>query len=530
MTQSGLSTHVVELQAQSIHLYVDRLLLSELYTASSKIIIASTDTGILDRLPSQTNLFFYQFQFDPLISEGTITRCGEIATEQRVLISIAPSFCKGYLIASPAGKQELSPLIEWWKKHFTPENCPPCLDLSGVENPLEIQTEFWRLLFDGAQQETKTIATRLSVLQKQYLELRSFHETVQNAFATIEGFLSQAKLPALQLVFENQPTQQSITVEPGKSHQIKQGLPVPSQGLAAIEIYIAKCHADAMGTLVVGVHTLEENTTLAQWHIPYGHLTSGWLPLDLPTIDMGRKQEIELRIAWNTQVEPPPRLALGGAQPIPEACVHQNGQTLNGSLAMRLWTGLPGSRRCLNPYSSWANESELTSPKWMTSGHLGEKTLSGVLAVVSNSPEESETHIVALEKGKKILTHPKASGMTVAMLPFAFPKGSTTVRATVCTEHSEASAIEYAMALVKDGEETLTYFENDEINSGTPFSGWILVEPETPRQITVSLTQPADEHYHIVFGTRLAPGGISNYGWAHWLDFLICESSNPVGE
>ncbi|MGB6168755.1 MAG: DUF6212 domain-containing protein [Geitlerinemataceae cyanobacterium] len=530
MAQPGLSTHGVKSQARLISLYADRLLLHDLYTASSQIIIASTDIEILDRLPSQTNLSFYQFQFDPLTSHGTITRCGEIATEKPVPISIAPAFCTGYLVASPHGKQELYPLIEWWKKHHPSESCPPLLDLTAVENTLEVTTEFWRFLFDRSQQETQTIATRLSGLQKQYLELRSFHETVQNAFATIESFLSQAKLPALQLAFENQPTPQSIAVEAGKSHQIQQGLPVPSQGLAAIEIYIAKCHADAVGTLALGVHTLEENTTLAQWHIPYEHLTPGWFPLDLPTIDMGRKQEIELRIGWNTRVEPPPRLALGGAQPIPEACVHQNGQTLNGSLAMRLWTGLPGSRRCLSPYSSWANEPELTSPKWMTSGHLGEKTLSGVLAVVPNSPDESKTHIVALEKGKKILTHPQASGVTVAMLPFAFPAGTTTVRATVCTEHFEASTIEYALALVKDGEETLTYFENDEINSGIPFSGWISIEPETPRQITVSLTQPADEHYHIVFGTRLPPGSINNYGWAHWLDFLICESSNPVGE
>jgi Family of unknown function (DUF6212) len=530
MTQPGLSTHVVKSQDRLIALCVDRLLLHDLYTASSKVIIASTDTWILDRLPSQTNLSFYQFQFDPVTSEGTIARCGEMATEQRVSISMAPSFCTGYLVASPAGKQELAPLIAWWKKHSPSETCPPCLDLSAVENSLDITTEFWRLLFEQAQQETKTIATHLSLLQKQYLELRSFHETVQNAFVTIESFLSQAKLPALQLVFENQPTQQSIAVEPGKSYQIQQGLPVPSQGLAAIEIYIAKCHERAMGTLAVGVHTLEENTTLAQWHIPYGHLRAGWLPLDLPSIDMGRRQEIELRIGWNTQVDPPPRIALSGAQPIPEAGVRQNGQPLNGSLAMRLWTGLPGSRRCLSPYSSWANEPELANPTGMTSGCLGEKTLSGVLAIVPNSPDESKTHIVALEGGQKILTHPRASGVTVAMLPFAFPTGGTTVRATVCTEHSEASAIEYAMALVKDGEEMLTCFENDETNSGIPFSGWISVEPETPRQITVFLEQPADEHYHIVFGTRLAPGGINNYGWAHWLDFWVCDQLSQVGK
>ncbi len=81
--------------------------------------------------------------------------------------------------------------------------------------------------------ENHSIVQRLTTLQRQYLNFRKLHEEMQNAFSTVEDYLSQAKLPPIQLAFDTHITDK--IVEPSKisnlnSLTLKQLLPLSSRG------------------------------------------------------------------------------------------------------------------------------------------------------------------------------------------------------------------------------------------------------------------------------------------------------------
>lgn len=500
---------------------VNRDRVADLYAASFKLIVAATDRALVDALQPISGISFYQFHHDVERQMGSISpMAGETATDW-VELQWAPMFCNGFLASSAAGRTEIDALVEWWSQTVLPDRLPPILECQVPLDSPDARAEFWQLLFHQTAGEALTTATRLSTLQQQYMELRSSHETMHNAFAAIEGFLSQAKLPALQLAFESQPTQKTIVVEPGAGKgRLEQGLPVSSRGLAAVEFHVGKCSPHALGQLTISIESRDEATCFARWHVPYEHLTPGWFPLDLPSIDIGRKQEVSVCLEWNTRVGPAPHVSLTSHQSIRAAQIQVKGQTLDRSLALRIWTGLPGSRRSFSPYLTM-EDTETALPQDFSGGHLGQRSLSRVLEVTPNLPTEDFLYVQPLDKGHKILTHPRHKGSSLARLPFCCPAGATVVKATVATENAKASTIEYAMALVKDGESPLACFENDDSTAAIAFSGWIPVAPETPRQITLSLPEAADEAYHIVFGTRRSADGTVQYGWAHWLDFYI---------
>jgi tetratricopeptide (TPR) repeat protein len=506
---------------QTLKMRASRQIVPDLYAASIQLFIAPADRPFLETLQPLTGIVFYQFHFNAKDRSGVITPIERDLDTDLVELQVAPMFCHGFLTASETGRTQLEPLIDWWSQRVPPDRLPPNLDSRAHSNPTELKAAFWELMFHQTARETTAIATRLSALQQQYMELRSIHETMHNAFAAIEGFLSQAKLPALQLAFESQPTPKNIVLEPGVgTGQIEQWLPVSSRGLAALEFHIGKCSPHARGQLTVSIHSRDEATCLAQWHIPYEHLTPGWFQLDLPSIDIGRKQEVAACIEWNTRIGPAPQVSLTQTQPIRQAQVRVNHQTLERSLALRIWTGLPGSRRSFSPYLTMG-ETETALPKDFVGGHLGERTLSGLVEVTPNLPTDDFLHIQILEHGRKILTHPRQQGSTLAKLPFCCPVGATVVTATVATENDRAAMIEYGMALVKEGESAIACFQNNDPAAAIAFSGWIPVAPETPRQITLSLPNAAKEPYHIVFGTRSNPDRNIQFGWAHWLDFHI---------
>lgn len=501
-----------------MQVFVGQPWLQSLFGFSPKLIVPSIDVEICSILQPTQGLSCYEFQLEGATSQATIALVGASADAELIEIQYAPAFCLAFLTASEMGQKQIEPLVAWWRDRARSEAVPPCLHVQATENLTALKAAFWERMFAQVMTDTVAMAGRLSDMQRQYLELRSLHENTQNAFAAVEGFLSQAKLPALQLSFENSPVSKFAAPPHPNAETLKQLLPLPSRGLASLEIHLTKYHPSAKGTLSIELQLTEDQSRLAGWKIPYPHLLNGWFRLDLPSIDIQPQRDVELVIQWQTELGPPPCLSLGALQAIPEVrAVLVGDRVLDNSLAMRLWTGLPGTRRVLSPYlSTFSQHLEPSKPMM---GYLGEAALSRVLEVTPNLATESFPHIQVFEEGTKLLTHPREVGLTVAMLPFCFPVGATHVTATVLTEHPEAKPIEYAMALVKEGVDPLAYFQGQESHGA--FSGWIAVASGTPHQIKLSLDAPAADYHHIVVGTRISPGGATNYAWAYWLNFLI---------
>ncbi|MCU0524013.1 MAG: tetratricopeptide repeat protein [Elainella sp. Prado103] len=493
--------------------------LQSLYSADLKLLIPTPEVPALRSLLPAGEFSLLHFKWDMASQTGVLLPWGQTDAADWVEIQFAPQFVLGCCVASPAGQQQLEALFQWWQTRSGSPMLPTPIQLNVTDHPIALKANFWQQIANQLNGETRQMAQRLSTLQQQYLELRTLHENLHNTFVSVEAFLSQAKLPPLQLAFEYQASKKQIFPETKQGvYWLRQLLPIPSRGLAQVEIHIAQTYLHARGHLTIALWVPEANSDLARWEIPYEHLQTGWLALDLPQIDAGYRRDVELVIEWHTQLGPAPRLSLGDLQPIPEAQLLTGDRHFDRSLAFRLWTGLPGSRLSLSPYAVASNPSEpLPTPS--ASGYLGQATLARVTEVTPNLPTDEVPYLLVIGEGEKIQTQPRSDSPTIALLPYGCPPQTTAVTATVATEHAEAGVVEYAMAILPTDAKPEHCFTATAATLAQ--SDWIAVQPGTPRQIQVTIAQPPSQHCHLVIATRLPADSPERFAWARWRSFQI---------
>ena len=497
----------------SPQLFTSRDNLQNLYGVNDKIIVSAFDIDYLKCIPIlEFDVYTYSQQDDKGI---ILSFNSQIKNDDNNLIELqlTPIFYTNFVAFTTAAKQELTQLIDRLKIKDV-ANLYSLIELEPQQEPAKIQAYFWQQLYQRTQQETKTIALRNAELQKEFLQLRTLHENMQNAFATVEDYLTQAKLPELQLAFDNQPINKLI--QPGNVAQsnaltIKQLLPVSSRGIAMIDLRVANTDHSCLGYLDIQLKYSESKASFAQWQVPYRQLSPGWLSLDLPQIDIGRKKDVELIINWQTESGAAPSLILAAEQLIPELRAFLGEQTISHSLAFRVWRGLPGTRKIT---SSYLNSD---APKL---GWLGQGVMAGVKEITAQANDKF-AHVQAINHGSKIMTHPRANGdATVAILPFSFPLQANYLTATVITEHPQADKMEYALAIVSKEVSQATHPDRL-LSESIAYSDWIEVEPNTTRQITLFLEHPPANHSQIAIAARLAKESKADCAWCRWLNFKI---------
>lgn len=521
--------------AQKIEIFADNNILAGFYSSSSKIIISSCDREIyLNSFKDNQNIDIYEFACHNNPLKSTIQILGtetKISLENLAQITLPPSFCVCLLSLSAAGTVELTKLLNWWKQKNSGQLIPDLIELNGSQELVELQKDFWEQMYLLEAQQNQVICRRITTLQKQYLNLRTLHEEMQNAFATVEEYLSQAKLPPVQLAFDTQTTDQTVdptTISGSNSAILHQLLPLSSRGLAAIELHIAKHSPQAVGDLKISLKACEDVSNLAVWKIPYSHLSPGWFGLDLPNINLGRKRDVELITEWQTKIGPAPSLSLTKKQPILESKAYNSSITLDNSLAIRIWQGLPGTRKVANPYLVVTVEPDQDLNALPSLGYLGQKAMTRLQEVTPNLPTEDFEHIQILKEGAKVMTHPRIDGTpTIAMLPYCFPPSANHLTASVITDHPEAGVIEYAIAIIDPETDPKTALDH---NIAQGFSGWIAVEPNVHRKIPLDLGDDMSQHAHIVIATRMIPGNPIDFAWSHWLDFHTASIKSPASK
>ncbi len=507
-----------------LSVFIDKQHLNQIYSASLKLFISPQNRQVLNFLTASQQITIYEYQPHPATTGGIIVPLGAEVESELVEMQLAPTFCLGFLVTSESERQQLNSLTEWWRSRCQPEELPPYLELTAELKLAEFKAHFWQLMFERSVVQTGEIAQRIGTLQQQYLDLRTLHENMQNAFTVVEDYLSQAKLPGLQLAFEQQPESQNIALKSQSTEiTIKQLLPISSRSIAAVEIHLAQVYDRARGTLTISLKSPDNEQFLANWAVPYSHLAAGWLKLDVPHIHLGYQKDVELTVTGITELGPAPSLSLGKPQLIPEACVRVQEVSQQRSLALRLWKGLPGTHRAISPYATFTSTSRASYaiPQQPQQGYLGQRTMSGVVEITPNLPQDDFPHIEVVEEGRKILTHPRQTGTpTIAMLPFCLPPTANRLVATVATEHPAAGVIEYAMAVIEEGIEPLSCLEAENLPPSSVSSGWLAIEPNNPHQIDLSLP-PAAGHRHLVIAAKLPADGSFSYAWARWLNFWL---------
>jgi hypothetical protein len=429
-----------------------------------------------------------------------------------------PAFCLALLATSTAGKQELEALREAWSgggEGFLAD--PELIDLADGRDAAALTAH--RLLFDAVAKLARSSAARFLGLQRQYTAFRIVHDQLQNAFDTVENFLSRSQLPGTWLAFACEPTEVSVGPQDAKgAWQLAQLLPLPSQGLAAVELHAVRAGPDADGLLTVGIVTGEDDRTLGEWGIPYRSIPDGWVFLDLPEIDIAPKQSVKLTAIWNTRSSRPPQLSLTPLQPLPENRIWlSSGEMSQRSLALRLHIGLPGSRRVAHPF-------QIGVKRQPHAGRLGRRLAASVLrgcAELEAAPD-GEPLVRFLEDGAVIEVRPVNGTVTVAKLRGALPAQVTRLTATIKTEDAAGPLVEYALLAVNPEtphQSILRDGVTDDKASG--FSGWLRIHPDFATQIHLNLPEPAATPLDLYLATRLAQGQVAESAKAQWLEFVV---------
>lgn len=312
------------------------------YSSEFKVIVSTLDREAVKKLDLASAFHVYALNLTAN-SDGLISPLNTENDGDWISLITPPQFCIALLAFSGQSQNELTLLKDWWSSTGFLE--VPELVYYDEEkfNPSELNNIFINYLIN----KWRDTAERSTMLQSQLCSLRMAHEELQNTFARYEDFLSYARIPPVQLRFITEPTDEVAftAARGGKPLRFAQRLPISSRGLAIIEIHVRIPDKKAEGVLSASVSTLEDPQELASWRIPYQAMHPGWMRLVLPKIWSGPKLTAELYLTFETHKGKAPTLSLTPPQLLPEACLRlDNGTEVDRSLALRLWTGLPGIR------------------------------------------------------------------------------------------------------------------------------------------------------------------------------------------
>jgi Family of unknown function (DUF6212) len=506
-------------QMSSFQIITDPESLRTLFNGEIKIIVSFSEySTIVDSLQLPSMVAIYACARLDRDAGFDIFQPNKHREPARVPLPHPPVFCLALIAASAKGKKELDTLREIWSgggEGFLPS--PILINLAS--DPATAVLSAHRSLFDGVVRAGNSWTARLLALQRQYTAFRIVHDQLQNAFDTVENFLARSNLPSTWLAFACEPTETFIgPLSASDPSRLTQLLPVPSQGLAALELHATHIAPDAEGLLDISIETCEDCRILGDWAVPYNALTDGWIFLDLPEIDIVPRQSAKLTVIWNTRAGSPPKLSLSQLQPLPESRVQFAGnENQQRSLALRLHIGLPGSRRIAHPFH--------VGIRWQPHiTRLGHRLSPNVLrrcADVTAAPG-SEALVRFLEDSAAIQLRPVNGGVTVAKLAGAVPAKARRLTATIRTEDPASPVVEYALLALNPNDPHEAILQNGLVKGqGGAFSGWLSVHPDFATQIHLNMTEPAVAPLDLYLATRLAAGQKAESAEARWLEFIV---------
>lgn len=509
-----------------MNITTDQAAFKTLYNAEFKLIVAAIDLPlVLGICRLSSGIALYACERGNHQGGFELYRGGMPRSAATVPVKEPPTFCLAMLAFSATGKKQLEAMRDIWSAGA--EGFMPNLTFVDVSTGADAATaQVYGLLFDAIAGLHGASAARLLALQRQYTAFRIVHDQLQNAFDTVENYLARSQVTPTWLAFACEPTANSVG--PQKSDQpfqLSQLLPLPSQGLAAVELHTQAAGPDAEGLLVVNAATCEDGRVLGEWGIPYGAVPDGWMFLDLPEIDIAPRQSVLLTATWNTQSGEPAKLSLTDLQPLPESRAHsRGGADCERSLALRLHIGLPGSRRVAHPYHIGIRQQPDIAA-------LGRRLAPSVLRRIAelNRAPGRDPRVKLIDDSAVIEVRPVSGSTTVAKLPGALPAKARRLTATIRTEEPAGPLVEYALLALPPRSGYRQILDKGQLNGHRGgFSGWRAVHPDFTTQIHLTLTEPLAKPLDLYLATRLAEGQAAHSAPARWLDFVVDASEEAA--
>ncbi|HVJ54305.1 MAG TPA: DUF6212 domain-containing protein [Aliidongia sp.] len=492
--------------------------LSALMAPQPKIITGEADAVHWRKLVPPQHLEIFTFG----IGEGQKGRLKRLseggATAPASKLPYAPNACMALVSMSDAADEELSRLEDWWKQ-VAPDGRPSFGNRIQIRDWSKEQGQFFASLCERLVEQQTADARRIVQLQRELAALRGMHEEAQITFSQLSDYIAQVHLPEEQLLYSAEPSHIAIYPQGKERFRIEQLLPVPSLGLAAVELHVHSAGIGDSGRLQVTLSTLEDSEQLAVWSLRSAQLKPGWLRLDLPHAVVGPRRTVVLSVRWEGGPKSAPSLSLTDQRLVKECWLKVNDTAIvQRTVALRAWSGLPGLRRT-------RSARQKSDPAVAGQGlHLERRPVSAAVRrgakLVAPAEKVVDYDLLAPINDQGVFQlHPVEDHVAVAMIPSGCPADARQLFATVKTNHPDAQPIEYAMMVLPPGT-TFDGFPNSGSDAKTGnFSGWTLVPPNSESGVTVFMdrTFPVDADLYVA--TRVPPGKSNAFAWAWWLDF-----------
>src|SRR5665213_3106348 len=407
-------------------------------------------------------------------------------------------------------------LLNWWERH-SGSRLAVCTIAATA---------------DGATRRTKLalwtfsrMSTFLSAFNQQRREtdaqisqLRRSYGALQGAFALLERFIVANKLHLPILEYETTDVT-AFWMPRSANGKLIQILPVLSPRMSRFEIFF-KASGRGNGNLSLALRLEPASQMLHQWQVNYADVLNGWNGFTPPPI-VGDANEIILEVGWS-HLAAAPRVGLSSPHWNLLLFANLRGDANHRrSLALRVWSGLPGMR--IADFENSAGEAafkESHDAKLVSASP--QSLLRSKQHVFERTVQRDFPSVTPHESGSRLIVHPHADVPTIAIVDEVVPRGTTFISAECRTMHDHAATIQYAMAVIPPERAPESMFVEAR-EASQYFSGWLTVAPLIPKRISLVFGRPTEGGERLCIATRLPMGASENFAWSSWaaLEFGI---------
>lgn len=365
------------------------------------------------------------------------------------------------------------------------------------------------------------------------LALRKAHDSLQESFSALEGYLGERAVPMLDEAFSCDPGQPLPIGDLGpteRSTGARQYLPVSTKTLGAFALHVAEPDPNASGDLCAEIHVPETGRTIAAWRVPVAHLQRGWVTFGLEKTAGGLPKSAHLLLRCEGDAGSA-RLSLGPINPLPlyQLATSTGRPATARSLAIKVFVALPGIRLTHDELTLLPDHmlsGPRTPPRPLSRLAVAPSHLSAPKLLLPRGPNQTDFDLVRfIADEAAILVHPVKDEPTVAVFEHCVPAGTRHLAADILVDNSAASTVGFRMGIVAAMPAERIPMEMMGVadrRSPLRISDWTFLGPDRRQTITLPLDPPVGpEGASLVLATRMPDGVSPDYAWAKFMRLQI---------
>jgi Family of unknown function (DUF6212) len=364
------------------------------------------------------------------------------------------------------------------------------------------------------------------------LELRRYHDSLQESFSGLERYLAERTVPMLEETFSCEARQPMALTEfkakPARP-KLRQYLPVSTKTLGAVAVHVDEADPAASGHFVAEIFVPELNMSIATWRLPVAFLQRGWLTLGLQRTFGGLPKTAHLMI-WCDGDAGRAKLSLGPVHPLPlyQLSTSTGESVAARSLALRVFIALPGIELKHDELTFLPDEvvgETRAAPIRLNRLHVPLSQLEKPRFVLPRNAEARRFELVKLidEQGA-VLVHPQKDEPTIVLFERCIPSGAKQITADILVDNPAAQTVGFRMGVVDTAD--LDRVGVDMMGVG-PFetlrvSDWAFTGPGRAQTLTLPLDAPVGpEGASLLLATRMPDQMSPDFAWAKFMKLRV---------